>query len=415
MNTFHQSPRSAIVIGAGIVGLSTAWHLQRHGISVTVIEKSGPAAGASWGNAGWVSPGLVMPLAEPGAWKHAARGLFDRNAPLRIPARLDPQLWKFLLQFASNMTAKRWEKTVHALQPITSMVTESFAEMASQGITSPLIAAPLMAGFSTSGAATAFRTEIEKLREMGQSIDVQTAVAGGARDILSSAVPHRLELSGQSYLDPGDFTCELARSVKEDGGRVLENTAISHLAENPYSVTAVTEFGDSLSADTVVIATGAWMSRLAAPWGLKLGVRAGRGYSFTVTGNNLPAGPLYFPEQRVVCTPYQGALRVAGTMEFRGPDEPMKTSRVDSISHQVAPLLTGIDWGSRRGAWVGSRPVTPDGLPVVGALKSPRIFAAGGHGMWGVVLGPATGKLLAQQIITGVIPDAIAAFDPLRK
>lgn len=125
-------------------------------------------------------------------------------------------------------------------------------------------------------------------------------------------------------------------------------------------------------------------------------------------------GPLYFPEQRVVCTPYQGALRIAGTMEFLDPDEPLDPARLESVARAIRPLLQGIDWSSLRDGWVGSRPITPDGLPIVGRLASDRIYAAGGHGMWGMVLGQATGKLLAAQILTCEIPQEIAAFNPLR-
>jgi D-amino-acid dehydrogenase len=411
MNT----PQSAIVVGAGIVGLSTAWHLQQRGLSVTVIDKAGPSAGASWGNAGWVTPGLVMPLAEPGTWKHALQSLTDPDAPLHVPLRFDPQLWKFLLRFAANMNARTWQQTMKALQPITKAVDESFAELKAHGIASPVIAAPYVAGFSSARAAAAFRTELEHLHAMGQSIGVSTLADGNRPAVLSDAVAHGLEISGQSYLDPGDFVWDLARAVKACGGQIMDGANVCSVDAGPSSATVTADDGNRLTADVVVLATGALLPRLATRWGLKIGVQAGRGYSFTVDGDCLPAGPLYFPEQRVVCTPYQGALRIAGTMEFLDPDEPLNSARLESVARAVRPLLRGIDWRSRRDEWVGSRPITPDGLPVVGRLASDRIYAAGGHGMWGMVLGPATGKLLAEHIVTGAVPHQIAAFNPLRR
>jgi D-amino-acid dehydrogenase len=144
-------------------------------------------------------------------------------------------------------------------------------------------------------------------------------------------------------------------------------------------------------------------------------VQAGRGYSFSVPVEGPPIDrPVYFPARRVACTPYQGRLRVAGTMEFRGPDEPLQPARVRAIVRSVRGLFEGVDLDSREDEWVGSRPVTPDGLPLVGGTAAPGVYVAGGHGMWGMVLGPATGRALANLITTGRTPDEIRPFDPLR-
>src|SRR5699024_2139550 len=123
---------------------------------------------------------------------------------------------------------------------------------------------------------------------------------------------------------------------------------------------------------------------------------------------------IYLPHERLACTPYQGRFRIGGTMEFRHPDEPFQPQRVHSMVKHASRLFKGIDWKSRQDEWVGSRPVTPDGLPLIGRSKSPNIYIAGGHGMWGFVLGPATGKLLSEQIETGRAPTIISDFNPLR-
>ena len=107
-------------------------------------------------------------------------------------------------------------------------------------------------------------------------------------------------------------------------------------------------------------------------------------------------------------------LRVAGMMEFRRPDAPLDPRRIDAIVAATRPMLSGADLDDRADEWVGSRPCTADGLPLVGATRSPRVFTAGGHGMWGVALGPLTGKLLAERIVTGVTPAELTPFDPLR-
>ena len=157
------------------------------------------------------------------------------------------------------------------------------------------------------------------------------------------------------------------------------------------------------------------MNRLGAPLGVKMPVAAGRGYSFLVPSAETVAYPIYFPAVRVACTPMgPRSLRIAGTMEFRKPDYRLDTARVASLMRSALPLLDGLDWEQRRDDWVGARPVSADGMPLIGASKVPGIFIAGGHGMWGITLGPATGKLLADQIVKGEIPDQLRPFDPTR-
>jgi len=164
-----------------------------------------------------------------------------------------------------------------------------------------------------------------------------------------------------------------------------------------------------------VLATGAWLPRLAAAHGVRTPLVAGRGYSFSVRTERMPAGPTYFPAARVACTPLGDRLRITGTMEFGDVDDPLDVRRIDAVQRAVRPLLAGVDWSSRGDEWVGGRPVTADGRPLLGASATPGVYVAGGHGMWGITFGPLSGKLLAEQVATGVRPAALAPFDPLRR
>src|SRR5690606_11050658 len=139
------------------------------------------------------------------------------------------------------------------------------------------------------------------------------------------------------------------------------------------------EEGVVLRGDAVVLATGAWLPKLAAPLGVRTRVQAGRGYSFTVKTDEPVETPIYLPARRVACTPYQGRFRIAGTMEFRGPDEPLQPRRIEAILASVRHLFQGVDHDDRHDEWVGSRPVTPVGLPLVGATR-PRARAPGHDG-----------------------------------
>ena len=179
-------------------------------------------------------------------------------------------------------------------------------------------------------------------------------------------------------------------------------------------MSVTTERGETEQFDAIVIATGAWLGLLARDFGVKKVVQAGRGYSFSVAIDHVPNGPVYFPAARVACTPVGDRLRVAGMMEFRKPEAPLDRRRVKAIVEAARPLLAGADLDNRKDEWVGSRPCTSDGLPLIGVTANPRVFVAGGHGMWGITLGPVTGQLLAQQMATGLVPQELLPFSPTR-
>ncbi|KOX28825.1 amino acid dehydrogenase [Saccharothrix sp. NRRL B-16348] len=409
-------PRSAVVVGAGIVGLSTAWFLQERGVEVTVVDRTGVAAGASWGNAGWVAPGLTIPLNEPSVLRYGLRSLLNPTAPLHIPLSVDPGLWSFLARFAAHCRWSSWTRAVRANRALNAECVEAFDVLTANGVDAPTVDAPITAGFENARQAEGLLHELRRMADVGQPVG-HTALDGDRlRDLVplaSDALTTGVRIDGQRHLDPGGFVRALARSVESRGAtiRVLETVDVD---SRGGGVTVRTRGGEALSADVAVVATGAWLSRLAARWGVRVPVRAGRGYSFTVPVDRPVPGPVYLPAARVACTPYQGALRVAGTMEFRDPDAPGVVARLEAIIASARPLLDGVRWEERRDVWVGPRPVTPDGRPLIGEVRVPGVYVAGGHGMWGLAHGPITGRLLAEQITTGKQPEALRAFDPLR-
>src|SRR6478735_1672440 len=142
-------PRSAIVVGAGIVGLSTAWFLQERGVDVTVVDRTGVAAGASWGNAGWIAPALTIPLNSPKLLRYGLRSLRDKNAPLHIPLTADSALWVFLMQFAANCRPSTWNRAVRANVPLNEECVEAFDVLIANGVDAPVTDAPITAVFRT--------------------------------------------------------------------------------------------------------------------------------------------------------------------------------------------------------------------------------------------------------------------------
>ena len=412
------SPRHVAVVGAGMVGLSTAWFLQEAGVQVTVYERDHVAAGASWGNAGWLTPDLTAPLPEPAVLRYGIRAVLSPRSPVYVPLRADRNLLRFLTGFVAASTPRRWRRGMAAYVPLNQRALEAFDVLAAGGVsarTQP--ARPFLACFRREKEAQALLTELAAIREAGQDptfFPVTGWQARGTEPALTDAVGAAVEIHGQRYLNPPEFLRSLAVAVRARGGEILEGTEVYDLQHRSGGVTVVCATGEERRHDAVVLAGGAELGDLAGRFGVRQPVQAGRGYSFSVPVEQVPRGPLYFPKQRVACTPLDGRLRVAGMMEFRRHGSPLDQRRITAIVDAVRPFLSGVDLDDRQDEWVGSRPCTADGLPLIGATASARVFVAGGHGMWGIALGPITGQLLAQTVLKGEAPPELAPFDPLR-
>lgn len=410
------------VVGAGMVGLATAWFLQERGVHVTVYDRRHPGAGSSWGNAGWLTPALTAPLPEPAVLRYGVRAVLDPASPVYVPMRPDPGLLRFVGGFARHSTHRRWGIGMRAYAPLNRIALRAFDVLVEGGVearTTP--ADPFLAGFRSDEDRAILVEELRGIEAAGQEVKYSLLTGPEARRIeptLSDAVASAVRLEGQRYLNPPAFVDALATSVYDRGGDLVEGTTVRGVSQVGDQVRVTDASGEARTFDAVVLANGAWLGELARRFGVRRTVQAGRGYSFTVDGDRLPSGPVYFPVQRVACTPLDTAdgprLRVAGMMEFRRPDAALDQRRIQAIVDAVRPLLEGVDLDHRTDEWVGSRPVTTDGLPLIGATASSRVFVAGGHGMWGIALGPVTGKLLADRIVSGVTPAELVAFDPLR-
>jgi D-amino-acid dehydrogenase len=414
-NGIGGGPRSAIVVGAGIVGLSTAWFLQERGVSVRVVDRVGVAAGASWGNAGWIAPALSIPLNEPRMLRYGLRSLLHRTAPVRVPLAPDPSLWRFLMRFAANCQGSSWTRAARASVILNQGCMEAYDVLVSNGVDASITDAPITAMFRTAQHAERLLEGLQRMRDAGQPISTTELTGAQLREqvpLASGAVVAGVRINGQRFVDPGPFVQALGRSVVERGAK-LHTMDVADVQADPDGVTVQPHSGPALRADVAVIATGAWLSGLVRRW-VRVPVCAGRGYSFTVPVQHPVSGPIYLPDARVACTPLRGKLRVTSMMELRCPEAPPSTARVEAICDSASPFFDGVRWADRDEIWVGPRPLTPDGRPLVGQVSEHGVYVAGGHGMWGMKQGPVTGRLLAEQIATGKQPAALREFDPLR-
>lgn len=405
-----------------MVGLSTAWFLQERGVKVTVLERSAVAAGSSWGNAGWITPGMAIPLAEPAVLRYGIKALLDPSAPLYVPFSADPHLWTFLTRFATRCTMPTWRRTMAALVPINRLALEAYSELESDpGLDARLHHGPIMAAFREPEHADGLLHEFDLIREAGfdlQYADIDGTELRASAPVVSAAVTRAIRIDGQAFMNPGAYVAALADAVRARGGEIREGASVNGLRHGSGGIKVDVIGAAAVPCDQVVIATGAWLPELSKAHGVKTMLRAGRGYSFSVPQPDDPAlqvqVPIYFSHERIVCTPIGDKVRLGGTMEFRRLDAPLDNGRIDAIVKTAAPMVDGLDLDDRHDEWVGGRPVTVDGLPLVGATAVPGVWVHGGHGMWGMCQGPATAKLLVDQMMTGVVPDALRPLNPTR-
>jgi D-amino-acid dehydrogenase len=415
----YSAPDRVAVVGAGMVGLATAWFLQERGVEVTVLDRAGVAAGSSWGNAGWLTPGITTPLPEPAVLKYGVRAVLSPSSPVYVPPSANPSFLRFVAGFTRHSTAAHWRRSMGKLVPINRLALETFDLLKDGGVRVHTVeASSFLAAYRTVDERRTLLEEIEHIHAAGQDIEFDVLTGDEARAIeplLSDEVGAAIRLRGQRFLNPGAYVQALADEVIARGGKLTTGpgSEVLDIADTGRGVRVVTAGGVE-EFDAAVLATGAWLGKLARRFGVRSVVQAGRGYSFSVPVDRVPDGPVYLPAQRVACTPLGDRLRVAGMMEFRSPESRLDERRVKAIATAAKPFLRGADLEAREDEWVGSRPCTTDGLPLIGVTRSPRVYAAGGHGMWGITLGPATGRLLADQIVKGRVPAELEPFSPTR-
>ncbi len=417
MNT-RSGPDHVAVVGAGMVGLSTAWFLHQRGVRTTVVDRSGVAAGASWGNAGLLTPAFTKPMPQPSVLRSGIASLFDKSASVSV-GRGSRSLLPFLAGFARHCTPGRWRRTMAVFTEFNRLSLQAYDELADGGVAALSTRAdPFLAVCASLQDREEVVAELEAARASGSETSYDLADGDELRALepsLSDEVRAGVRVHGQRFINPPEFVHSLADAVRSAGGEIVEGFDVTDVRDLGTSgVELLSAAGSALRADAVVLANGTWLGELARPFGVRKLVHPGRGYSFSVEPEVMPTHPIHLPAQHVACNPLGAAFRVTGMMEFRPAGAPLDPGRVRAIIDAVRPMFTGVDWEARRDEWVGSRPCTTDGLPLVGATSSPRVHVAGGHGMWGMVLGPLTGKLLADSMTAGPSSELMRHFDPRR-
>ncbi|MFE2444851.1 NAD(P)/FAD-dependent oxidoreductase [Streptomyces sp. NPDC059426] len=408
-------PATVTVVGGGVVGLACAHYLSAAGLRVTVLERDRLGSGASRGNAGEVCPDLVEPLAAPGVIGTALRGLHRPDSALAVHPPAGAELLRFLVRFGLLATSRHYMRGAAALGALAKGTFGLFEELEAAGVDGEAHKDGFLFAFPSREYAAEALTAFRRL-------DAPIAPGGvleGTR--LAEAEPSLTEgaragfvVERQWSLDPSLFVDRLAEQLRGQGVELVEGARVSAVTDRGGRTEVRTSAG-TYRSDAVVIAAGVWSRELVRGLGLDVDLVAGKGYSFSVAAEPPPSRLVHLGAAKVVLTPMGKRVRVAGTMEFERDADRFRQRRIEAIVAAARPYLRHADWDDRQEEWVGPRPMTPDGLPLIGPVPGhPRVLLATGHNMLGLMLAPATGRLVAG-LLTGTADSALSsAFAPVR-
>ncbi|HEY0179219.1 MAG TPA: FAD-dependent oxidoreductase [Dokdonella sp.] len=413
-------PRSSdvLILGAGVIGLASACELLERGRSVTVLEQGTAGCGASHGNCGTLTPSHAAPLAAPGTLATALRWLLKPDAPLRIKPRLDPALLRWLFAFAGRCNWDDFRRATAAKAPLLRRSRELIeALVRRERLDCEFEAIGTMNVYADPANFAKARALLPVLADAGIEIETLDGAALAAREpALRAGLAGAFFHPGDAQLRPNRYVAELARVVREKGGRIEEHARVDAIAVEGGRVTRVTTPRGEFAARDVVLALGAWSPRLARTLGLRLPVQPGKGYSITYARPGAcPRIPMTLKEPSVCVTAWGSGYRLGSTMEFAGYDASLNRTRLDALKRGAAAFLGEPEGAEVVEEWFGWRPMTPDDLPILGRAPGlQNLVVATGHGMLGVTLSAVTGELVGE-LVAGVAPSFdLAPFSPAR-
>ena len=415
-----------VVIGGGIIGLCTAFALNQRGCPVVVIDAGPLERAASHVNAGWIVPTLAEPVPAPGLIATSLRWMLRSDSPLYIQPRLDPSFLRWTLRFWRHCNARDYLAGTEAAAAFGARTLALYDAIRAAGVRYEEHRDGLLFAYRTTAALEHDYAALEPIRRFG--FDISALMDGdelrALEPSLSETVSGGYWLPQERSVRPDSLVRGLVDYLEERGVQVWRNTPATGIETRGRMATAVFTGGERIPAQAIVVAAGAWTPRLLNPLRVHVPIEAGKGYSIDLMpAPALPhpvSRPLYLHETRVAITPLDGMIRLAGTMEFSGLNHDVRQERVTAIARSAGWAIRG--WPDKTPTsgpgvriWNGPRPMTPDGLPVIGWLPGYRnLIVASGHAMLGVTLAPATGAAVAELITTGRAPDVIAPFDPAR-
>ncbi|NNL80376.1 MAG: FAD-dependent oxidoreductase [Flavobacteriaceae bacterium] len=412
--------KNIIVIGGGVIGLCSAYYLRKHGHHVTVLDQSSMDEGASYVNAGYLSPSHIIPLSAPGVMRKGIRWMFDTSSPLYIKPRLNSDLIRWGLAFNKSCNQKHVERSIPVIRDISVLSQELYDEIkADQGFSFHYEKKGLMMLCQTQKAMD----EEIKIANLAREVDLDVSILNPS-EIKKLEPSAEIDAIGGTYFlcdfhtTPHEFMNDMKKGLPEMGVEIRKNSKVIDLEVNGKEINAVITSEERMSCDEVVMAAGSWTGLLSRKLGLKILMQAGKGYRINTEKDYGITLPAILSEKKIAVTPMNGFTRIAGTMEIAGINSSINKVRVnaiaDGVKHYYPKLLISDD--EKKDAACGLRPVTPDGLPYIGkSEKCDNLTIAAGHAMMGWSMATATGKLVQETIDEKKPSIDMHLFNPDRK
>jgi len=401
-----------LVLGGGVIGVTTAYYLARTGHEVTVVERqAGPALETSFANAGEISPGYASPWAGPGIPYKALKWLMMPFGPLVVRPRLDPAMWSWILRMLRNCTAARYALNKRRMVPIAEYSRDSLRELrAETGIAYDERSLGTLQLFRTQRQLDGVGSDVAVLRSFGVPFEVLDRAGCVSAEPALARVREKfvggLRLPNDETGDCHLFTARLAEMAAALGVRFRYGTRIDALTVAGGRIESVATDAGPLAADAYIAALGSYTPRLLRPLGLRLPVYPVKGYSITVPVTDAAAAPestVMDETYKVAITRLGERIRVGGTAEISGFDTTLRERRRATLTHSVGDLYPGGGDLSRATFWCGLRPMTPDGPPVIGRTPVGNLFLNTGHGTLGWTMACGSGRALAD-LVSGKAP-----------
>ncbi|WP_181702922.1 NAD(P)/FAD-dependent oxidoreductase [Chthonobacter albigriseus] len=406
-----------LIVGAGLVGVAAAHALLDEGHEVEIVDREGFAAGASFGNAGWIAHADILPLASPKAWANLPRWLADPLGPLTIRPSYLPKLMPWLIRFALASRPAEIETGIAGIAALNTRALPAWERRLDGLVLSHhLRRRGILHIWRDAGLFAAAGKVFD--RQSGFGIRLDRLDAAGVREVepaLANGIAGGvLYGDGCHVSDPARLTQDLGVAALGRGARLTVGAARA-IEPTSNGATLVLTDGRRLSADRIVVAAGAWSRALAATVGDRVPLDTERGYNVTLAPGTLGLSrPVAYEGEGFVTTPLDSGDRVGGAVEFAGLEAAPNYARVDAMLGRLKRVLPEVDTnGGTR--WMGFRPSIPDSLPVIGPSRaSPHVVHAFGHGHYGLTQAAVTADIVAALVAGRTPPVDPAPYSPRR-
>jgi len=412
--------KKVIIIGGGVIGLCSAYYLVKEGHQVIVVDQTSMDHGASFVNAGFLTPSHFIPLAAPGVMKQGLRSMFDPASPLFIKPRFNRSFLEWALAFNRSCSASNVAQSIKIIKDINLWSSDLFSEIrSSEGFT-----------FQLENKGLLILCLTEKMLEEELRLSQIASEEGLDVNQLSTSEINTMEpnvvlnaIGAVHYqcdwhMTPHEFMKEMYDWLKMKNVIFYKNEQVVDIQASDGVIKKIVTSNDSFIGDEFVLAAGSWSNLLSRKLGIRILMEAGKGYRINVDKHTGITIPTVLAEAKVAVTPMNGFTRFAGTMEIAGVNHKINRVRVDAIAeaaHRYYPDIS-ISNDEKENAACGLRAISPDGKPYIGkSSKCNNLIIATGHAMMGWSMAPATGKLVAEIISEEKPSFDIDPFSPDRQ